>query len=130
MRPPATGMKPVVLIVEDHDDTRFMLKYMLEMRGCIVILAEDGEIAVHVAKSQQPDLILMDTSLPRLDGLEATRRIREMAALQDVPIIFLSGHTEASSRTVALEIGGNDYLIKPLQVDQLERVLGRHLGCS
>jgi CheY-like chemotaxis protein len=124
----ANSEKPLVLLVEDHDDTRFMLEYLLGMRGCHVLVAEDGEMAVRLAESQCPDLILMDASLPRLDGLEATRRIRELAALHDVPIVFLSGHAQPSFRAVALETGGNDYLAKPFQLEQLERVLERHLG--
>jgi DNA-binding response OmpR family regulator len=124
----ATNAQPLVLVVEDHDDTRFMLEYLLKMRGCRVLVAEDGLMAVRLAESQRPDLILMDASLPRLDGLAATRRIRELAALHEVPIIFLSGHAQPSFRAVALETGGDDYLIKPFKIDQLERVLERHLG--
>jgi two-component system, OmpR family, response regulator MprA len=82
---------------------------------------------VRVAEETCPDLILMDVSLPGLDGLAATRRIREHAALSCVPIVFLSGHAEASFRALALETGGNDYLIKPFALDQLERALERHL---
>jgi DNA-binding response OmpR family regulator len=128
MCPATVDVKPLVLVVEDHDDTRFMLEYLLGMRGCRVVVALDGEMAVRVAESQHPDLILMDATLPRLDGLAATRRIRELAALHDVPIIFLSGHAHASFRNVALETGGNDFLVKPFELDQLERVLERHLG--
>jgi CheY-like chemotaxis protein len=116
-----------VLVVEDHDDTRFLLTYLLEMWGCRVAMAQDGEAAVRMAEQTCPDLILMDASLPRLDGLAATRRIRELARLHDVPIIFLSGHAEASFRAVALETGGNDYVTKPFEIDQLERVLERYL---
>jgi CheY-like chemotaxis protein len=122
------SVKPLVLVVEDHDDTRFLLEYLLGMRGCRVTIAEDGETALRLAESQRPDLILMDASLPRLDGLEATRRIRAHAALHDVPIVFLSGHAHPSFRHVALETGGNDYLIKPFKIDELERVLERHLA--
>src|ERR687884_500742 len=80
---------PLVMVVEDHDDTRFMLRYLMESRGLRVAEAEDGEEAVRLAESLRPDLILMDMTLRRLDGLTATRRIRELAALQEVPIIFL-----------------------------------------
>lgn len=121
-------MKPLVLVVEDHDDTRLMLMYLLERRGCRVALAEDGETAVRVAEQTRPDLILMDAGLPRMDGLAAARRIRKTPALARVPIVFLSGHAQPSFRAVALETGGNDYLIKPFEVEQLERVLERHLG--
>lgn len=126
--PASADVKPLVLVVEDHDDTRFMLEYLLGMRGYRVAVALDGEMAVHVAESQHPDLILMDATLPRLDGLAATRRIRELAVLHDVPIVFLSGHAQASFRNAALETGGNDFLVKPFELDQLERVLERHLG--
>jgi DNA-binding response OmpR family regulator len=124
----ATRVQPLVLVVEDHDDTRFMLEYLLGIHGCRVVLAEDGEMAVRVAESQSPDLILMDATLPRLDGLAATRRIRETPALACVPIVFLSGHAQASFRAVALETGGNDFIVKPFTIDQLESVLERHLG--
>jgi DNA-binding response OmpR family regulator len=130
MRRQAASNGPLVLVVEDHDDTRFMLEYLLGMRGFRVVVAEDGEMAVRVAEIEHPDLILMDATLPRLDGLAATRRIRETAALAYVPIVFLSGHAQASFRAVALETGGNDFLVKPFELDQLERVLERHLGKS
>jgi DNA-binding response OmpR family regulator len=126
----ATKVTPLVLVVEDHDDTRFMLRYLLEMQGCQVATARDGLTAIRVAEQTRPDLILMDTSLPRLDGLAATRRIRELAALHEVPIVFLSGRAEASFRAVALETGGNDYLVKPFALDQLQRVIERHLTKS
>jgi CheY-like chemotaxis protein len=124
----APRVEPLVLVVEDHDDTRFMLEYLLGIHGCRVVLAEDGEMAVRVAESQCPDLILMDATLPRLDGLAATRRIRETPSLAGVPIVFLSGHAQAAFRAVALETGGNDFIVKPFTIDQLESVLERHLG--
>jgi DNA-binding response OmpR family regulator len=124
----AASVKPLVLVVEDHDDTRFLLKHVLEMRGCRVCVAVDGEDGVRAAERDRPDLILMDASLPRLDGLAATRRIRELSALHDVPIIFLSGHAQASFRALALETGGDDYLTKPFELAQLDGILQRHLG--
>jgi DNA-binding response OmpR family regulator len=124
----ARHQKPLVLIVEDHEDTRFMLQYVLEMRGCRVALAEDGVTAVRAAWSEHPDLILMDAALPRLDGMAATRLIRRVAALNDVPIIFLSGHAHPAFRDMVLKIGGDDYLVKPFEIKQLDRVLEKHLG--
>ena len=123
-----SGAKPLVLVVENHEDTRFMLEYLLGIRGCLVVMAVDGEDAVRMAEIKRPDLILMDASLPRLDGLAATRRIRELATLHEVPIIFLSGHAQPTFRARALATGGNDYIIKPFTIDQLDRVLERHLG--
>lgn len=124
----APHVKPLVLVVEDHEDTRFMLIYLLEVWGYRVSVAADGEAAVQAAEQEHPDLILMDTSLPRLDGLAATRRIRAAPALHAVPIIFLSGHAHPASRAAALATGGNDYLIKPFALSELEQLLDTHLG--
>jgi two-component system phosphate regulon response regulator PhoB len=124
----AAGVQPHVLVVEDHDDTRFMLKYMLEQKGCRVSVAADGEDALRLAESERPDLILMDATLPRLDGLAATLRIRATPTLRDVPVVFLSGHAEPPFRAAALATGGNDFLIKPFEMSQLGKVLERHLG--
>ncbi|MDQ3687080.1 MAG: response regulator [Acidobacteriota bacterium] len=118
----------LVLVVEDHDDTRFMLGMLLKMRGFEVVEAGDGEEAIRVAERERPGLILMDATLPRLDGLAATRRIRRLASLEDVPIIFLSGHAEPAFRAVAFEAGCAEYLDKPIDFDQLDDVLERHLG--
>ena len=124
----AAGAKPLVLVVEDHGDTRLLLTYLLETGGCRVTVAADGEEAVRAAEGERPDLILMDATLPRLDGLAATRRMREAPALSDVPVVFLSGHAQDSFRAAALEAGGDDFLTKPFEAAQLRRVLERHLG--
>jgi DNA-binding response OmpR family regulator len=124
----AASNGPLVLVVEDHDDTRFMLEYLLGRRGCRVAVAEDGEMAIRMAGMEYPDLILMDATLPRLDGLAATRRIRQTAALARVPIVFLSGHAQGTFRPVALATGGDDFLVRPFELDQLESVIERHLG--
>lgn len=123
----ADWSKPVALVVEDHDDTRFLLKYLLVMRGFDVLEAENGEEALEMAERLCPGLILMDGSLPRLNGLSATRRIRELANLRKVPIIFLSGHAEPAWQVKAREAGCDDYLIKPLDISLLDRVLAQHL---
>lgn len=126
----ATEGVPLVLVVEDHEDTRFLLRYLIEMRGYRVAEAEDGLEAVNLAESMRPDLIVMDVTLPRLDGFSATRRIRELAILHDVPIIFLSGHIQPDMRSAALATGVNEYLIKPLRVADLERAVEKHLRKS
>jgi DNA-binding response OmpR family regulator len=125
-----TDIQPCVLVVEDHDDTRFMLRYLMEQRGCLVIEATDGLEAVSLAESVCPSLILMDTGLPLLNGLAATRRIRELATLNNVPIIFISGHAQPNLRAEAIATGGNDYLVKPLKLSELDRAVERHLGKS
>ena len=119
----------LVLIVEDHQDTRFMLRTILEMRGGVsVVEAENGEVATALAESLHPDLILMDGTLPLLDGFAATRRIRELASGCDVPIVFLSGHAQPASEVRAFAAGCTDYLVKPFAIEELRRVLERHLS--
>lgn len=119
---------PLALIVEDHEDTRFLLRTILEMRGVRVIEADNGETAIALAESLQPDLILMDGTLPLLDGFAATRRIRGLASASDVPIVFLSGHAQPASEARAFAAGCTDYLVKPFAVGELERRLERHLS--
>jgi CheY-like chemotaxis protein len=122
-----TDAQPHVLVVEDHDDTRALLTFLLEMKGCRVTTAKDGEDAVRAAQQERPDLILMDATLPRLDGLSATRRIRETPSLRDVPVVFLSGHAEESFRAAALA-AGDDLIVKPFELNQLGKMLEQHLG--
>lgn len=120
---------PLILIVEDHEDTRFMLRTILEMRGGLSIIeAENGEMAMALAESAQPDLILMDGTLPVLDGFAATRRIRELASGCNVPIIFLSGHALPDIEAKAFAAGCTDYLVKPFVLSELMQVLERHLS--
>lgn len=119
---------PLVLIVEDHDDTRFMLRTVLEMRGIRVAEAGDGEEGVRAAEELRPDLVLMDGSLPRMDGLAATRRIREREDGNRVPLVMISGHAAPTSQAAAFAAGCDDYLVKPIDFDSLERVLERYLG--
>ena len=118
---------PLVLVVEDHEDTRFLLRYVMETHGYRVVEASDGEQGVVVASTTHPDVILMDTDLPHVDGLAATKRIRAHATLHDVPIIFISGHAQPEARLAALATGGTDYLIKPVQLSELEAAVEREL---
>lgn len=118
-----------VLVVEDHEDTRFMLRTMLEIRGGIkVVEAEDGEMAIALAESMSPDLILIDANLPLLDGLTATRRIRELVPVRDVPIVFISGHVLPDFESKALAAGCTNYLVKPFTLSDLNLLLERHLS--
>lgn len=114
---------PLVLVAEDHEDTRFMLRMILERCGLSVVEAGDGEEAVRLAERETPDLILMDGSLPRLDGISATRRMRGLESLAFVPIVFLSGHAGPQQQLAAREAGCDDYLVKPFEIEQLYRVL-------
>jgi CheY-like chemotaxis protein len=116
-----------VLVAEDHEDTRFLLRTLLERRGLSVVEAADGEEACAVAVRECPDLILMDGGLPRLDGIAATRRMRGLDSLSGVPIVFLSGHAGPHHQRAALAAGCDDYIVKPFEVALLDNILNRHL---
>jgi two-component system, cell cycle response regulator DivK len=122
--------RPLILIAEDHEDTRQMLRLVLERCGCDVLEAADGEEAVRLAESARPDLVLLDRSLPRLDGLAVARLVRAREQAARVPIIFLSGHAEAVARTAAFEAGCDDYLVKPVELNRLTSAVARHLAPS
>lgn len=95
-----------------------------------MIEARDGETAVALAVKEQPDLILMDGGLPLMDGITATRQMREMDVLRKVPIIFLSGHARADFQREAFAAGCDAFLIKPIDLEELDRVLKTHLKNS
>ena len=116
-----------VMVVEDFEDNRFMMRRLLEMSGYQVLEATNGIEAVEVAKRERPGLILMDLSLPLLDGLAATRRIRQEPELRDVPIVAVSAHDTADFHADALAAGCNDYVTKPIDFDQLDALLRRLL---
>jgi CheY-like chemotaxis protein len=120
----------LVLVVEDHEDTRLMLKHLLMLRGFDVAEAANGEEAIDLAERLRPGLILMDGSLPSLDGISATRRMRELATLRGVPIVMLSGHAESAAQARARDAGCDGYLVKPFGFEQLYRVLARYLSAE
>ena len=117
--------RPVVLVVEDFEDNRFMMRRLLEMSGYSVVEAVNGNQAVELATSTRPDIILMDLSLPQLDGLAATRRIRAQENSRRVPIVAVSAHDSADFHAEALAAGCNEYVTKPIDFDQLVQLLDR-----
>jgi two-component system cell cycle response regulator DivK len=119
---------PTVLVVEDFEDNRFMMRRLLEMSGYQVVEAVNGEQAVEAAVRERPDLILMDLSLPKLDGLAATRRIRQHEGLARTPIVAVSAHDTTDFHADALAAGCNEYVTKPIDFDQLEALLEKLLG--
>jgi CheY-like chemotaxis protein len=122
--------KKFFLVVEDFEDSRFMMRRLLEMAGYDVLEASDGEQAVKMAVEARPVLILMDLSLPKLDGLAATRQIRQKKGLKAVPIVAVSAHDSPESRTEALAAGCDEYVTKPIDFDHLTKVLQRFLSSS
>ena len=116
-----------LLLVEDTEDNRFMLRRLLEMEGYRVVEARNGEEAVKVAKDEKPALILMDLSLPIIDGLAATKLIRRMPEFKDVPIIAVSAHDIADFQEEALTAGCNRYITKPIDFGELENLISELL---
>ena len=124
----ASRQQPLVLVTDDHEDTRLLFRTLLGMRGYAVIEAADGEEAVQLAESASPDLILMDGTLPRLDGLSATRLIRKLGKGRKTPIVFVCGRAEPNFRAIALDAGCDEFLVKPLDFELLGAILDKHLG--
>lgn len=110
---------PRILLVEDNEMNRDMLSRRLTRRGYEVVIAVDGEQALRTAASTQPALILMDLSLPVMDGWEATRRLKADAALRQTPVIALSAHAMEGDRQRALEAGCDDFDTKPVELERL-----------
>lgn len=117
-----------VLLVEDTEDNRQMMKRLLEMSGYRVVEAINGKEAVEVASQERPQVILMDLSLPLIDGLAATRRIRSLAGLSKVPIVAVSAHDTADFHSEALAAGCDAYITKPIDYPELEDIIQRLLS--
>jgi two-component system, cell cycle response regulator DivK len=110
---------PKILLVEDNEMNRDMLSRRLIRNGYEVVIAVDGQQGVDMALSQLPDLILMDMSLPVIDGWEATRRIKANDATRGTPMIALTAHAMAGDREKAIEAGCEDYDTKPIEISRL-----------
>lgn len=116
---------PTILLVEDTEDNRHMMKKLLEMSGYRVLEATNGEEAVQVTSKESPKLILMDLSLPIIDGLAATRLIRNLPDGDQLPIIAVSAHDTADFHADALAAGCDAYITKPINYPELEEVVAR-----
>ena len=117
-----------ILLVEDNEMNRDMLSRRLERRGYQVVMAFDGEQGVAMAKTEMPNLILMDMSLPLIDGWEATRRIKEAPETRGIPVIALTSHAMAGDRERALAAGCDDYDSKPVELARLLEKIHTLLG--
>ncbi|MDQ1706854.1 MAG: hypothetical protein QOJ88_65 [Pyrinomonadaceae bacterium] len=112
-----------VLIVEDSDDARYFMRLSLEQMGYIIIEAENGARAVEVAQTERPDIILMDLSLPIMDGITATEKIRASEGLATVPIVAVTAHQETDFRAGAKAAGFDAYVTKPIDIDFLSDLI-------
>lgn len=120
---PAPSAKRTILVVEDDDNSLFVLKDILKTKGYLVLEAWDGQRAVEVAEAEKLDLILLDLQLPRLSGLGVIRRLRENETLVGLPIVLMTGCDPEKYRVNAIAAGCNDFLPKPIDFDRLEAVL-------
>ncbi len=119
-----------ILLVEDNEMNRDMLSRRLSRRGFDVLIAENGKTGVELAASEKPDLILMDMSLPVMDGWEATRQIKANPLTCGIPVIALTAHAMARDRDMALDAGCDDYDSKPVDLSQLVRKIEQLLTTS
>ena len=117
-----------ILVVEDNEMNRDMLSRRLQRRGFEVLIAVDGVEGLEMIKSERPDLVLMDLSLPRMDGWEATRHIKSDPVLQKIPVIALTAHALVTDRDKALESGCDDFDTKPVEfmrlIGKIQNLLG------
>jgi len=123
-----TADKRTVLVVDDFDDTRLLLRTWLSKRGFRVIEAENGNQAVAAAQSHQPDFIIMDLEMPELDGLSATRQIRELEQFPRVPIVAVSAYGAEEYRSQALDAGCDEYVSTPFDPDELDKLIRSFIG--
>jgi CheY-like chemotaxis protein len=112
-----------ILVVDDFDDTRLLLRTWLQKKGFRVVEAENGNRAIAAAESSRPDLIIMDVEMPELDGLAATRKIRELKDFAAVPIVAVSAYGADQYRDHAIAAGCNEYVSTPFEPDELERLI-------
>lgn len=121
-----------ILLVEDNPMNRDMLSRRLARKGYEVVIAIDGQQGIDMARSETPDLVLMDMSLPVVDGWEATRRLKSAPETRSIPVIALTAHAMAGDREKAVEAGCNDYDIKPIELprllEKIEALLGGKAG--
>jgi len=110
---------PKILLVEDNEMNRDMLSRRLQRRGYSVVIAQDGEQGLSLAKSESPDLILMDISLPVMDGWQVTRLLKSNVTTRHIPVIALTAHAMVSDRQKAFETGCDDYDTKPVEIGRL-----------
>jgi len=108
-----------ILVVEDNQDSRELVIKVLKSRGYLIMEAADGEAALRKIGEEKPDLILMDISLPKIDGYEVTRRLKEQESFKDIPIIALTAHAMKGDREKALQAGCDGYIPKPISVREL-----------
>jgi two-component system cell cycle response regulator DivK len=121
------GLPKKILIVDDNQDSRELVVKIIKKMGYQMIEAVDGEEALEKAIAENPDLILMDISIPKIDGYEVTRRLKSQVSFKDTPIIALTAHAMKGDREKALEAGCQGYISKPINVRELPELIRSYL---
>ena len=122
-----TTKRPLVLVVDDHADTRELITEFFRFKGYRIAEASTGPEALKLARATMPDVVLMDLSLPELDGWEVTRRLKEDARTSHMFVVAVSGHADRTARERALDVGCDDYCTKPCLPDELVAVVEKLL---
>lgn len=117
-----------ILLVEDNPQNRYLMTFLLESNGHTVDVAEDGEQALAMLEKTVPDLILMDMQLPKVDGYEATRRIKADERLRAIPLVALTAHSMKGDRAKAIDAGCDAYVTKPVDADEILTLIEELLG--
>lgn len=120
------GAKRTVLVVDDHDDIRELIRMSFQRKGCQVVEAVNGKEAVELAPQVHPSLILMDLSMPVLDGFEATRQIHALPELQDIPIVAVSAFCDVHNRDKAIAAGCVECISKPIDFSMIGELVNRY----
>ena len=120
--------KKKILVVEDEEQNRYLISFILKSNGLDVVMANDGLEGVEAAKKQMVDLVLMDIKMPRMDGYEATMRIRKLDGYQSVPIVALTSYAMAGDEKKALEAGCDGYAAKPIDPETIMDEIRKYLG--
>lgn len=116
-----------ILIVEDNPLNRYLVTFLLEQQGYELLVAEDGERALQMLEDDAPDLILMDMQLPKVDGYEATRRIKSDDRFRGIPLVALTAHSMHRDKQRAIDAGCDEFVTKPVDADGLLALVGRLL---
>jgi CheY-like chemotaxis protein len=119
--------KPLILAVDDDEDNLLLLAYALEPLGCSLLTAVDGRSALSLARSYQPDLILLDVLMPYMNGVEVVSQLREDPKIKMIPVIAVTALAIAEDRERLLQVGFNDYISKPYMLEDIEATVRRYL---
>lgn len=121
-------MAKKILVVEDNEKNLILMRDILEYQGYVVVLAQDGEVGIRLAREHRPHLILMDIQMPVMDGYDALKILRGDPGLQGMKVVAITGLAMSGDKELMLQAGFDDYLAKPFSIRQLSTMIKRHLG--